>query len=314
MHKAPLVQKVTHTVRGEDTRKLDKLVQAVAGVSRRVARTLIATGQVRVDGRAIRIVSRELKAGAALEIDLGQAASHEPAPSEIGVLYADRYMIVVDKPAQLLSEHDRFGSPSLESRVPALLRERGERDERVWLVHRLDAGTSGVIVLARTPMAVAALNDAFRESRVEKRYLALVKGRLDESRVVDAPIGKAERTKHRVDAGGKPAQTHVEPLASVADATLVLATPRTGRTHQIRVHLAHLGHPLFGDRLYGGPVYTSETPPEVIVRPMLHALSLTVPHPKTGERRTFTTPPPADFRALAARFGLQDDALAPGAA
>jgi 23S rRNA pseudouridine1911/1915/1917 synthase len=295
--------------------KLDRLVARAAGVSRRVARTWIATGRVQVNRRVVRILTKPVAAGATIVVtpeapaepvrpshrSVVTAPAGEHAP--VRILYLDRWMVAVAKPPRLLSEHDRFGSPSLESEVPKLLAARGEHT-RLWLVHRLDAGTSGVMVMARTPGSAAALGDAFREGTVQKTYLALCTGVLGEAVDVDAPIGKAERTRHQVRRDGKPAQTRFVPVAGAARASLVEASPRTGRTHQIRVHLAHLGHPILGDRLYGGPGYTEAAPPESIPRPMLHARRLELPHPKEPRRVVFEVAVPEDFAAVGAAFGI----------
>jgi 23S rRNA pseudouridine1911/1915/1917 synthase len=300
--------------------RLDQLVAHAAQVSRRIARIWIATGRVRVSGRPVRILTRPMKAGAEIEVSLSGEKVSEGAPrpalpttqrpsarhAPLGVLYLDYYLLLLDKPAGLLTEHDRFGSPSLESLAPAVLAEAGERGARtkVWLVHRLDAGTSGVVVLARTPTAASALGDAFRLGEVHKTYLALCQGSFRGEQLVDAPIARALRTRHAVSPGGKPARTRVEGLADSPIASLVCATPATGRTHQIRVHMAHLGHPLLGDGLYGGPMYTSDVESAPIGRPMLHAARLALVHPKTGEKLEITAPLPDDFVRLAGRLGL----------
>jgi 23S rRNA pseudouridine1911/1915/1917 synthase len=306
--------------------RLDHLVAVATGVSRRVARTLIATGRVSVGAKTIRILTRPVRAGVEISISAGTGSgTGEEAPATgapgrergagavpvrehpaLGVLFVDKYLLVVDKPAGLLSEHDRFGSPSVESLAPQMLAARGEKGERthVWLVHRLDAGTSGVLLLARTPMAAQVLGDAFRGRDVEKRYLALCRGRLEGEPVVDAPIARAERTRHVVAADGKPARTRLRALAATDTASLVEAVPETGRTHQIRVHLTHLGHPLWGDGLYGGPMYTPGAGARPVPRPMLHARELRLAHPKTREPLRFAAPPPADLVALARELGL----------
>ncbi len=288
--------------------RLDKLVAHAAGVSRRVARTWIAGGKVTVDGRVVRILTRPLKPGAKVAWSVAENAQavrppQAPRPERrLDVLFKDKYLVVVDKPAGLLSERDRFGSPSLEDLVPQWLEAAGEHKTGVWLVHRLDAGTSGVIVLARTKQATEGLSQAFREAEVEKHYLAIVKGRLEGPRTIDMPIARLERTRHGPQKDGKPALTHVEPLAQAPGATLVLARPKTGRTHQIRVHLSAIGLPLFGDRLYGGPMYRDDGEP--VPRPMLHAHRLRFAHPKTSEPQSFVADPPADFLELLARLGL----------
>ena len=300
---------------------LDRLVARAAQVSRRVARTWIATGRVSVGNKPLRILTKPMRAG--LEISIRRtAADAEPraataapvatgrptgsSPETLRVLFVDRYLLVLDKPARLLTEQDRFGSPAVESIAPTLLAKMGERGgrTRVWLVHRLDAGTSGVVVLARTPMAAKALGEAFRTGTVHKTYFALCKGRFVGTRTLDAAIARAERTRHVVSAAGKPARTLLVGVAATEVASLVRAEPETGRTHQIRVHLTHLGHPLLGDGLYGGPMYTQSAEPQPIGRPMLHAARIVFPHPKTGAPTEFRVAPPADFATLAAALAL----------
>ncbi|HSI06930.1 MAG TPA: pseudouridine synthase, partial [Myxococcota bacterium] len=135
---------------------------------------------------------------------------------------------------------------------------------------------------------------------------AICNGRLSDERDVDAPIGRAQGTRHKVDPEqGKQAFTKLVPRAVGTIATLVEARPRTGRTHQIRVHAAHVGHPILGDRLYGGPVYTASTPPLAIGRVMLHAHSLVVPHPASGKSIEWIAAPPKDLVALATTLGLE---------
>ncbi len=255
---------------------------------------MIGSGAVLVDGKPWKIVAKPMKAGATVRVTAEAPAEEAQRTPEVRIIHQDRDIVVVDKPAGLLSETDRAGSVSLQTVVPKLV---GARE--IWLVHRLDAGTSGVMVLAKSVKAARVLDAAFREATVRKEYWALANGRLSEPRDVDAPIGRAERTKHKVDpAQGKPAFTAFEPLRVGTSATLVLAKPRTGRTHQIRVHLAHLGHPILGDRLYGGPAYTATTPPQAIPRVMLHARALTIPHPTTGKATRFEADLHDDFERL----------------
>ena len=290
--------------------RLDRLVAHLGKVSRREARLFIAQGAAFVDGKEARIYSRDVRAGALFTLKLTMSVTAKAAPAlrqDPRILYCDRYLVVVDKPAGLLSERDRFGSPAVESVLPGILRRLGERHDEVRLVHRLDAGTSGVLVLARTPMAATVLGNAFASHLTKKSYLALCVGLLRRGRTIDAPIGRQQGTRHAVDLSGKPASTHVEPLATSDGTSLVLAEPKTGRTHQIRVHLSHIGHPLLGDRLYGGPGYTAETPPAPIARPMLHAARLWLPHPKTGEALVVRVPPPEDFEMLARSLSVWTD-------
>lgn len=277
--------------------RLDRLVARAAQISRRLARTLIATGRVRVNGEAARILSRTYGAGRVIEV--APATSGEPpAHGALKLLYEDRQLVVVNKPPGLLSE-STDGARSVIELATELVRGR-----RLWLVHRLDANTSGVLVLARTSSASARLGEAFRAGRVRKDYLALCAGVIPGKQEVNAPIGRAKGTRHSVTLGGKPASTVLQPLAATASVTLVHAQPRTGRTHQIRVHLTHLGHPILGDALYGGPRYTDCVPPQPIARMMLHAARLTVPHPATGDGLHLAAPLPQDFIALCEQHGL----------
>ncbi|MBI3178664.1 MAG: RluA family pseudouridine synthase, partial [Deltaproteobacteria bacterium] len=215
--------------------RLDRLVAAHAGVSRREARLLIAQGRVRVAGRVVRIVSRQVRAGSELEIDAAPARPAVGRKAAPVLLHLDPWCVAIAKPAGLLSETDRAGSPSLETEVPALLTAAGERKTAVKLVHRLDAGTSGVIILARTPMAATALGHAFARGDARKTYLALCVGQVREACTVNAPLGRVQGTRQGVVAKGRPAVTHVVPMSTSEQASLVRALPETGRTHQIRV-------------------------------------------------------------------------------
>lgn len=303
--------------RGAERQRLDKAVAAAAGVSRRVARLLIATGKVNVNGKPARILSREVSPGARLVIELDAPSAPAAAarsqralpPGDLPILFLDRDLVAIDKPAGLLSESDREQSPSVESLLPGVLAARGERHRELKLVHRLDAGTSGVLVVACSASAAARLSKSFATGEAQKSYLAIVSGRLAADKTIDLPIGHKAGVKHGVTADGKRALTRVQVLAAGAQASLVLARPETGRTHQIRVHLAHLGHPLWGDRLYGGPGYTREAPVEPVLRAMLHAAKLVVPHPKTGQPLTLEATPPPDFVALARRLKVWPDTL-----
>ena len=188
--------------------RLDRLVAHQAAVSRRIARMWIASGRVQVNRRIMRILTRPIAAGAQVDVRAVQEATDVAAPvlagdaAAVAILYIDKWIVVVNKPARLLSEADRFGSPSLQSVLPPLLAARGERQNKLWLVHRLDAGTSGVMILARTPMAAAHLGDTFRQVQAKKTYLALCLGHLRAARDIDAPIARLVRARHHVHALG----------------------------------------------------------------------------------------------------------------
>ncbi len=289
---------------------LDRFIAHHTGLSRRLARLLIAQGLVSINGKTVKILTKPLKKNDVL------AWSTQDLPQEhttvqkthVEVLFHDRYCLVVNKPSGLLSEHDRFGSPCIETWAQKWLQSKGEKPE-VWLVHRLDAVTSGVLVLARTPMAVKNLSASFREGTVHKEYWAVCKGILNKPLHVQAPVGRVRGTQHGVVEGGKPAETFFEPLSHGAEVSLVVARPKTGRTHQIRVHLAHVQHPIVGDTLYAGPRYITHTPPVPVPRTMLHARSLRIQHPKTGEWHVFKASLPSDFLSVAQHAGYRTEML-----
>ena len=206
------------------------------------------------------------------------------------VLYADEAMLVLDKPAGLLSVPGRGDDKQdcLSARVQAVY-------PRALIVHRLDMATSGVIVMALSPEAQRTLNDAFAQRRVDKRYVAVVQGCMPEQAgawgeinlpiVVDWP----NRPRRRVDhATGKPSLTRWRRVSCDVDCqtTRVALAPVTGRSHQLRVHLMAVGHPIVGDALYGG---TDPTQPDQ--RLLLHASELTLAHPTSGALLHFTSPP-----------------------
>ena len=278
-------------------RRIDRFIAERGGISRGVARRALEAGGVFLDGRRCKVASRGLHPGQEVVVNLeegGRGALPAAPLSRERVLFLDEALVAVDKPAGVPAQptltSDRGALPEL---VAALL-GRG-----VTVVHRLDRETSGATVLARTPEAAAALAEAFRAGAAEKIYLALTarapsppEGR------IDAPLSKdpARPGLRRVFPGGEPAATRYRTLAQGEGGALVEARPETGRTHQIRVHLAHLGAPLLGDARYGGPrrVLELEVP-----RVMLHARRLSLAHPATGAVLSLEAPVPEDFRAVA---------------
>jgi RluA family pseudouridine synthase len=204
------------------------------------------------------------------------------------ILYSDNHILVINKPTGIPVLPDGW-----EQDAPYLVKMLEEEYGKLFIVHRLDKGTSGVMVFARTAESHRALNIQFETHEAQKTYHAIVEGnpKWDE-KVTKFPLRANVGKKHRTavdDKNGKPAETHFRVIKRYQDAALVEAKPMTGRTHQIRVHAYALGHPLLGDVLYSA----QET--WLITRPALHAQSLSLIHPVTNERMKFTAPHPADF-------------------
>ena len=288
----------------DDGARLDRFIAARGGISRGLARRALDAGGVFLDGRRCKVASRALRAGQAVVVNLeeGGRAAEPPAPLERArLLYADEHLVAVDKPAFVPAQptltSDRGALPDLVARLVGA---------PVTLVHRLDRETSGVTVLARTRDAAAALSEAFRTGGPEKTYLALtVRSPEPREGRIDAPLGPdpGRPGRRAVLASGEAAATRYRTVRKgPLGAALVECRPETGRTHQIRVHLAHLGAPLLGDARYGGPRRVLEID---IPRVMLHAHRLALAHPATGERLAFEAPVPEDFlgveRALVPR-------------
>jgi len=218
----------------------------------------------------------------------------EGAAPELRVIYSDEALAVVDKPAGLVVH------PAPSHRGPTLVSELGdllgggEDPERPGIVHRLDKGTSGLLVVARSDEAHAALQRAVREREVERVYLALAGGRLgSRTGTIDAPIGRSARQRQRMAVSGaasRQARTHFEVLELLPRESYLEAKLETGRTHQIRAHFAAIGHPLAGDGTYGGEDRHG------LGRQFLHAHRLAFTHPETGERLEFVSELPDDLR------------------
>lgn len=281
--------------------RLDRVLdQLRPDLSRSQLQKLVRRGRVRLNGKKVLRSNGSVPRGATLEVAREGAA----APPEATVLHEDDALLVAVKPSGWLTHAaDRSRAADLAShldgRFGPLPTSRGV--DRPGVVHRLDRETSGVLVFARSEEALQRLQDQFRAHTVEKRYLALVSGRPDPSFTVDAPLGpvpgKADR--QMVDAAdGKEATTEVEVLEQFDRHALVACRIRTGRRHQIRVHLTARGLPVAGDPLYGS---RSQVPlPGGKVRLALHAERLAFEHPTSGERMAFEAPVPADLAAALA--------------
>lgn len=277
--------------------------------SRSAIQRWIEQGRVEQAGS---IVSRKTKAQAGAEVCIHpgppEPMSAEPQPIPLEILFEDAHLLVLDKPAGLVV-HPAPGHPD-GTLVNALLHhsqvQGGADPLRPGIVHRLDKGTSGVMVVAKTPQAHEGLVEMFQDHRLERAYLAIVIGRPPRSITYDTLHGRhpahRKRFTSRVDRGRR-AVTHLEMLEPLHASALVRCTLQTGRTHQIRVHLAEHGHPVLGDPLYGKSIGDPELrrASTELGRQALHAAVLAFRHPVTGEPMRFETEPPEDFaRVLSA--------------
>src|SRR5262245_25549410 len=274
---------------GLEGERLDAALARMLGYSRTKAAALVEAGRVRLDGREP-AKSERVRAGAWLELELppvepGEVNAPKPVPG-LRVVFDDDHVVVVDKPVGVAAHP----SPGWTGRtVLGGLAAAGYRistsgaAERQGIVHRLDAGTSGLMVVAKSERAYSALKQAFRGRQVDKRYHALVQGHPDPLRgTVDAPIDRhpTHDYKWAVVAGGKPSITHYDTLEAFRAASLLDISLETGRTHQIRVHMAALRHPCVGDLTYGAdPTLAHRLG---LTRQWLHAVRLGFEHPVSG--------------------------------
>jgi 23S rRNA pseudouridine1911/1915/1917 synthase len=276
--------------------RLDRFLAELPEVgSRGAAERLIAAGAVLVDGQ-VRSKSHRLEGGEELELDVSPLAV-EPLREEhvdLRIAYQDEHLLVVDKPAGLVV-HPGAGGPRT-TLVHALLEHgiAGGDAERPGIVHRLDRDTSGLLVVARTEEAHRRLQELVKRRALEREYLALVRGRPRSRRGrIEAPIGRdrLDPTRHSLDTDTpREAMTHFEVVEVLPRHALLRLRLETGRTHQIRVHLAAVDLPVVGDRIYGVPDLGLE-------RQFLHAARLAFPHPFSGEEVETESPLPPDLRA-----------------
>ena len=267
----------------------------------------IGNGSIRIKGREQISAHSRLKEGDEIEVEVAQEAAQGVRAEDIPVpiLYEDEEMVIVDKPAGMVV-HPAYGNPD-HTLVNALLfhfkKLSAAETTRPGLVHRLDKDTSGVMVVAKNDHAHAVLARQFKEHTVEKVYHAFVRGVVQhEEGVCEEPVGRAFLNRKKVvikPAGGKEATTFFHVKKRFRNSTWVEVSPKTGRTHQIRVHMAHMDHPVIGDILYG-----ASSP--WINRQALHALSLTVNHPSTGERFRFEAPMHEDMQILMQHLETSD--------
>jgi 23S rRNA pseudouridine1911/1915/1917 synthase len=288
---------------GLDGLRLDVAISRLLGFSRTAAADLIDGGHVSVDGSA-QARSAKVHGGSLLEVTMPVADTAPPAAplpvDGLVVLYDDDDVVVVDKPVGVAA-HPSPGwtGPTVIGGLTAMgyrISTSGAA-ERQGIVHRLDAGTTGVMAVAKSEYAYTQLKRAFKERTVEKRYSALVQGHPDPtSGTIDAPIDRHPSAdyKYAVVAGGRPSITHYETEEAFRAATLLDVHLETGRTHQIRVHMTAVRHPCVGDLTYGAdPVLAKRLG---LTRQWLHARELAFEHPATGEELRVTSPYPADLQ------------------
>ena len=287
--------------------RLDRyLAEQLPDLTRSQAQRLIKEGAVRVNGATVRPSYAPLP-GDVIRVERPAPPPAKPLPEKmpLDVIYEDEYLLAINKPAGLVV-HPASGHPT-GTLVNALLAYRptiAQADldpQRPGIVHRLDRDTSGVVLVAATREAQAALQAQFKSRAVRKFYLALVRGRLTpEIAAIEAPISRDPHDRKRMAVlreGGRYALTHYRVVQYLPGCTLLRVRAVTGRTHQVRVHLASIGHPVIGDRLYGARRDEIGAP-----RQLLHASALLVTHPHSGERLRFEAPLPQDFQEVLERL------------
>jgi len=303
-----------------DGERVDRVVALLTGRPRAEVAAAIDAGRVSVSGRVVATRSRRVRAGQRLSV-VGLDEPEEQLPAalpdvEVPVVYADEDLIVVDKPAGLVvhpgaGHHEATLVQGLLARYPELaqLAEPGA-EERPGIVHRLDKGTSGLLVVARTAAARDDLRAQLTSREMTREYTTLVVGEVESDEgLIDAPIGRSlqDPTRLTVLAGGRQARTRYAVEARYTEpvpATLLACRLETGRTHQIRVHLTAIGHPVVGDARYGGQraAILGGWTPLPADRPFLHARRLGLRHPRTGTPRSWESPLPADLGQVVARL------------
>ncbi len=289
--------------------RVDRIVSLVADIPRAAAAALIEAGAVILDGVAVKAGKLKATEGQHLKVELAMLPKKQlplPEPNlAVEIVFEDSDVLVINKHAGIVV-HPGAGNPT-GTLVNAILAKYPEIANvgdpfRPGVVHRLDAGTTGLMMMARTSRAYDSLVDALSRRVVTRRYLALVWGHMSAvSGVIDAPLGRDQRdpTKMAVLRDGKVARTTYEVRKAFnlpVDCSLIECGLETGRTHQIRVHLATLGHSVVGDVVYGGARSVLSSP-----RPMLHATSLQFTHPASGKEMNFTVELPQDFSTVLAK-------------
>lgn len=299
-------------IAGTTGERIDALLpRIVPGLSRAAAQRLVESGDVTVDGQAVK-KNYKLTAGQTVTVVLPAPEPTEllPQPIPLDVVYEDGDLIVVNKPRGMVV-HPAAGHPD-GTLVNALLWHCGDSlsgvggETRPGIVHRIDMDTSGLLAAAKNDFAHQGLSAQLADHSMFRVYEAVVYGRLrEDSGVVSAPIGRHPTDRKRmavVRQGGREAVTHWAVLARYRDYTHIRCRLETGRTHQIRVHMDHIGHPLAGDLVYG-----KKRPDKGLAGQCLHARTLEFTHPRTGERLRFTTELPEYFTEFLGKLGNADN-------
>ncbi len=289
--------------------RIDQVVTAlVPELSRSQAQRLIRAGRVRVDGATVK-ASVIVHGGAHVAVDMPPAAAPIPGAEALplDIVHEDEDIVVVDKPAGMVV-HPAAGH-ARGTLVNALLHHVQDLsgvggEQRPGIVHRLDRGTSGLMVVAKHDQAHRELGRQFEDREIEKEYAALVWGRVDAGRRIDLPIGRDQAERKRMSTRARRARTAVTRIVraeSLAGLTLLRVVIATGRTHQIRVHLSAIGHPIVGDAVYGGirrRLAPKHRAVARLTRPFLHAERLAFAHPRDGRRIEFHAPLPDDLERV----------------
>jgi 23S rRNA pseudouridine1911/1915/1917 synthase len=290
------------------------VVREQTGLSWSRAKKLCADGRVTVDGERCLDAAARVRPGAAVVVNLhGPKAETGPLPKS-AIVFADRDIVVVDKPAGMLAVADEEGNKDTLVEYTRILLRRMEGGDRggLGVVHRIDRDTSGLMVFTRTAEAKRKLAAAFKAHDIERVYHAIVHGEMGEERIesdllldrgdgLRGSYGHHRRAKGPPPPDAKHAVTFVKPLRALAAATLVECRLETGRQHQIRIHLAERGHPLLGEKVY---LRDYEGPKIEAPRTMLHARTLGFAHPRTGARMSFERDASSDFQDVVSRLAL----------
>jgi 23S rRNA pseudouridine1911/1915/1917 synthase len=305
--------------KARDGRMLDALVRELSGGSWNNAREMIRRGKVRVDGSTVTEITTRIAKGREVVLDLhARRLKRAELPAE-SILYVDSDVVVVNKPAGLMSVPFEDEKDTLVDRtriaIDRMARERSRGTGRagraqpaeLGVVQRLDKDTTGVLVFARNLDSKRELQQQFRVHSIDRRYLAVVHGRIgvpftaetdlirDRGDGLKGSYGHFRRPRGPVPADAQHAITHVRPIEALRDATLVECKLQTGRQHQIRIHVSERGHPIVGEQVY---IRDFNRPRIAAARPMLHAQTLGFTHPRSGKPMAFSIDPPQDFREL----------------